>query len=76
MILQLEVNLDYIDQGILEVLKKHALPMRANQIRTVLTYLGYDVSYGMLSKKLSNLTVLSLVSREKGSRSYRYRYNF
>jgi len=76
MILQLEVNLDYIDQDILEVLKKHALPMRASQIQTVLKYLGYDISYGILAKKLSNLTILSLISREKGSRSYRYRYNF
>ena len=76
MILQLEVKLDYIDQDILEVLKKHALPMRASQIQAVLTYLGYNVSYGILSKKLTSLAVLSLVSREKGSRGYRYRYNF
>ena len=72
MILQLEVNLDYIDHDILEILKKHTLPMRASQIQTVLKYLGYDISYGILAKKLSNLTILSLVSRGKGSRVYRY----
>jgi len=50
--------------------------MRASQIQTVLKYLGYDISYGILAKKLSNLTILSLISREKGSRVHRYRYNF
>jgi len=74
MILELEVNLDLIDQEILEILKKHVLPMRSNQIQAVLSYLGHDVSYGTLSRKLNNLAVLTLVSREKGSRGYRYKY--
>ncbi|EQB70567.1 MAG: resolvase protein [Thermoplasmatales archaeon A-plasma] len=71
-IIQLDVKLDDIDRNILDILKKHTLPMKAIQIQAVLNYMGYDVSYGILSKKLSNLTILSLVSRGKGSRVYRY----
>ncbi len=72
--ISLEIQLDEIDTLILEIFKKQPNRIfQSHQIRMILEHNGIEIGYGELRNHLQTLSVLSILKKEKGQKTNKYR---